>query len=96
MKTQEKVIALIRFYSRRYNLSSAEWLEALIELESDPRGGELNEPRRVRNPPYVCLHCGARAEYGMGAAHHHTAKHRSCPDKHDYSDPEKRVSLNGT
>jgi len=92
MNTAEKVAALLRFYSVRYNLSATDWLEGLIEMENSPRGGDHNRLIK-RLPPYVCEHCGTRTQYGMGARRHHTDRHVSCTEQHDM---RKRVEDDGS
>ena len=83
MNTAEKVRALLTFYSARYRLSTTDWLEGLIELESSPnKGGDNDKLNRWSNPPYACEHCGKKTQYGMGARRHHTLRHHSCSEEH--------------
>jgi hypothetical protein len=102
MDTSDKVVALIRFYSKRYMLSPTDWLEALIELESTPvpKGVEPTIWNRYKQGPRCCEHCGKRTQFGMGAIRHHTNKHAACTMVHPWKDisdcadagmPERRV-----
>lgn len=95
MDTSTKVIALIRFYSARYTLGTSDWLEALIELESNPRtgGNEVNGSTwwKYKSPPRSCEHCGHGTQYGTGAKRHHTNKHSACTAEHDFTEGKLSV-----
>lgn len=90
METEQKVMALIRFYSQRYALVTDDWLQALIEMEctdvkTPPPGPTDSWWARYRHGPRSCEHCGKRTQYGMGAMRHHTNKHPACDAEHNYS-----------
>lgn len=89
METEEKVAAIIRYYSVRYALAPDDWLQALIEMESTPiRPTRVVDWSKYTNGPYCCSHCGSRTQYGMGAKRHHNRKHHACNDPHNHFMPE--------